>query len=361
MKKFVAVALSALLSVSLLAGCKGAKGASESALESAPASATPSAAESAPSEEPASSEQKTAGEKTAVRVASLKGPTSIGLVKLMDDAEKGEAANDYSFTIAGTADEIVPKLVKGDLDLAAVPANLASVLYGKTQAGISVLAVNTLGVLYLVETGDTIHSIADLKGKTIYSTGKGTTPEYALNYVLSANGIDPEKDLTVEYKSESTEVAALLSQGDNAIAMLPQPYVATVQSKNDKVRIALNLTEEWDKVQGENKSALITGVVIARNEFISENPEALDAFLNEYQKSIAFANDSLDESAALTEKYGIVPAAAIAKKAIPYCNITFIEGTEMKEKLGGYLKTLFDQNPQSVGGALPDDAFYFSR
>ena len=357
MKKIMAVALSALLSISLLAGCGGGAGASESA----PESATSSTPESSKSGEPVSSGQEASDEKTAVRVASLKGPTSIGLVKLMDDAEKSGAANDYSFTIAGTADEIVPKLVKGELDLAAVPANLASVLYGKTQGQISVLAVNTLGVLYLVETGDTIHSVADLKGKTIYSTGKGTTPEYALNYVLSANGIDPEKDLTVEYKSESTEVAALLSQDENAIAMLPQPYVATVQSKNDKLRIALNLTEEWDKVQGENKSALITGVIIARNDFISENPEALDAFLNEYQKSVAFANDNLDESAALTEKYGIVPAAAIAKKAIPYCNITFIEGTEMKEKLSGYLKALFDQNPQSVGGALPDDAFYFSR
>ncbi len=358
MKKIMAVALSALLSISLLAGCGGGAGASES---SALASATSSAPESSKPGEPASSGQEASDEKTAIRVASLKGPTSIGLVKLMDDAEKSGAANDYSFTIAGTADEIVPKLVKGELDLAAVPANLASVLYGKTQGKISVLAVNTLGVLYLVETGDTIHSVADLKGKTIYSTGKGTTPEYALNYVLSANGIDPEKDLTVEYKSESTEVAALLSQDENAIAMLPQPYVATVQSKNDKLRIALNLTEEWDKVQGENKSALITGVIIARNDFISENPEALDAFLNEYQKSVAFANDNLDESAALTEKYGIVPAAAIAKKAIPYCNITFIEGTEMKEKLSGYLKALFDQNPQSVGGTLPDDAFYFSR
>ncbi|WP_101910453.1 ABC transporter substrate-binding protein [Marasmitruncus massiliensis] len=357
MKKFMAVALSALLSVSLLAGCGGGSGASESA----PASAVSSPSEAAPSGEPASSEQETAGEKTAIRVASMKGPTSIGLLKLMEDAEKGEAANDYSFAIVGTADEIVPKLVKGELDLAAIPANLASVLYGKTQGEISVLAVNTLGVLYLVETGDTIHSIADLKGKTIYSTGKGTTPEYALNYVLSANGIDPEKDLTVEYKSESTEVAALLSQGENAIAMLPQPYVATVQAKNDKLRIALNMTEEWDKVQGEDKSALITGVVVARNDFISENPEALDTFLNEYQKSVAFANDNLDESAALTEKYGIVPAAAIARQAIPYCNITFIEGTEMKEKLSGYLKALFDQNPQAVGGTLPDDAFYFSR
>lgn len=351
MKKIMAVLLSAVLSISLFAGCAGGSGSSSSASE--PAASAP--------EESAASESLAADVKTTMRVASMKGPTSIGLVKLMDDAEQGTTANDYNFEIVGTADEIVPKLTKGEIDLAAIPANLASVLYSKTEGSISVLAVNTLGVLYLVETGDTIHSVADLKGKTIYSTGKGTTPEYVLNYVLSANHLDPQKDVTVEYKSEATEVAALLSQDQNAIAMLPQPYVATVQAKNENLRVALNMTEEWDKVQGENKSALITGVVVARKDFIGNNPEALDMFLNEYRTSTAFANENVDECAQLTEKYGIVPAAAIAKKAIPYCNITFMENGEMKEKLSGYLQALYDQNPQAVGGKLPDDAFYFSR
>lgn len=354
MKKFMAVLLSAILSVSLFAGCSGGSGASSSASE--PASETQSE-----STEASESSKPATDEKTNIRVASMKGPTSIGLVKLMDDSEKGTTANDYEFKITGTADEIIPNLAKGELDIAAVPANVASVLYQKTEGDISVLAINTLGVLYLVETGDTIQSVEDLKGKTIYSTGKGTTPEYVLNYVLTANGIDPQNDLTVEYKSESTEVAALLAQEESAIAMLPQPYITIVQSKNENLRVALDMTEEWDKVQSDEKSGFVTGVVVARNEFIGNNPEALDMFLNEYKDSAAFANDNLDESAALTEKYGIVPAAAIAKKAIPHCNITFIENGEMKEKLSGYLKALYDQNPQAVGGTLPDDAFYFSR
>lgn len=350
MKKFMAVMLSAILSVTLFAGCSN--NSDDSTILSQAQSA-----QSVPEE----ISGPVADDRTVIQVASMKGPTSIGLVKLMDDAEKEETQNAYEFKITGTPDEITPKLAKGELDIAAVPANVASVLYNKTEGAISVLAINTLGVLYVVETGDTVQSMDDLKGKTIYSTGKGATPEYALNYVLNANGISPQEDMTIEYKSEATEVAALLSQQENAIAMLPQPYVSIVQSKNENLRVALDLTEEWDKVQGEEKSGLVTGVVVARNDFISENPEALDVFLQEYQKSTEFANENLDESAALTEKFGIVPAAAVAKKAIPNCNITFIENGEMKEKLSGYLKALYDQNPQAVGGALPDDAFYYSR
>jgi NitT/TauT family transport system substrate-binding protein len=295
-------------------------------------------------------------EKTDIKIAALKGATAIGMVKLMEDASNATAANNYQFTVAGTADEITAGLMKGDFDVAAVPCNLASVLYNKTEGQIKLAGINTLGVLYIVETGDTIKTVEDLKGKTIYSTGIGTTPQYTLNYLLSSYGIDPEKDVTIEYKAEATEVAAMLTEADNAIAMLPQPYVTTVLMSNDKVRIALDVAKEWEAVNKD--SSVVTGVVVVRKQFLEENPDAFAAFLEEYKLSAEYANTNLEEASALVEKYGIFKAAPV-KKAIPYCNITLITGEEMKTKVGGYLQTLFDQNPQSVGGKLPADDFYY--
>ncbi len=307
-------------------------------------------------------ESSAAAEKAAVNVGALKGPTAMGMVKLMEDNEAGSAANDYTFTIAAAIDEVTPKIVQGEFDIAAVPANVASVLYNNTGGAVSVLAVNTLGVLYIVETGDSIHSVEDLKGKTIYASGKGATPEYALNYILEKNGLDPETDVTIEYKSEHTECVAALLADENAIAMLPQPFVTTAQANSDNIRIALDLTEEWEKVQETEteKSALITGVVVVRNEFLEAHPDAVNAFLDEYAASVEYVNANVTEAAALIEKQDIV-TAAVAEKALPYCNITFIEGDEMKTQLSGYLATLLEQNPEAIGGSLPDDAFYYVR
>ena len=279
------------------------------------------------------------------------------MVKLMEDSASGTAANNYQFTVAGAADEITAGLLKGDFDVAAVPCNLASVLYNKTEGQIKLAGINTLGVLYIVETGDTIKTVEDLKGKTIYSTGIGTTPQYTLNYLLTSYGIDPEKDVTIEYKAESTEVAAILSEAENAIAMLPQPYVTTVLMSNDKVRIALDVAKEWEAVN-KDESTVVTGVVVVRKQFLEENTDTVNAFLKEYKLSADFANTNIDEASSLVEKYGIFKAAPI-KKAIPYCNITMITGDEMKTKVSGYLQTLFDQNPQAVGGKLPAEDFYY--
>ena len=305
-----------------------------------------------PTEEPAA-------ERTTFRIASLKGPTTMGMVKLMTDAEAASAKHDYQVNMYGTADEIVPQLVNGELDVALLPCNLASVLYKKMEGAVQVAAVNTLGVLYVVETGESVKTFADLKGKTILSTGKGTTPEYALNYLLKENGLDPTKDVTVEFKSESTEIAAMLAKSDNVIAVLPQPYVAVVQAQNTKVRIALSLTAEWGKVSTD--SSMVTGVLVVRKAFAEENPVAFAEFLEEYKASTEYANTNVAETAVLVEKYGIVPKAAIAEKAIPLCNIVCIEGDEMKQAVSGYLQVLFDADPKSVGGALPDDGFYYEK
>lgn len=300
---------------------------------------------------------------TDVRVTALKGPTAMGMVELMNEAESGAVnGNAYDFTIASAVDEVSPKLVKGETDIAAVPANLAAVLYNNTEGQVEVLAVNTLGVLYIVESGDSIGSVEDLRGKTIYASGKGATPEYALNYILTENGIDPEKDVTIEWKSEHAECVAALAEDADGIAMLPQPFVTTAQTKKETLRTALDLTEEWNKIQKSEGTAgtLVTGVTVVRTAFAKEHPEAVADFMEAYQASVSYVTENTDEAAELIGDYDIVPEA-VAKKALPACNIVCITGDEMKEKLSGYLGVLKDQNPEAVGGELPGDDFYYSE
>ena len=298
-------------------------------------------------------------EQVTLRLGGLKGATSIGMVKLLDDAEKGETRNTYDFTMAAAADELSPLMIKGEMDVLAVPANLASILYNKTEGKVQFAAVNTLGVIYIVEKGgDTVQSVADLKGKTIYATGKGTTPEYALRYLLSMHGLDMDKDVTMEWKSEPTETVAAMKMQDNAVAMIPQPFVTVAQGQVENLRVALDLTKEWNAL--DNGSMFITAGLIVRKEFAEKNPEVFQAFLNEYKASTEYVNQNPAEAAQLVEYYGIVKAA-VAEKAIPHCNITYIEGEEMKTALSGYLQVLFDMNPAAVGGKLPGEDFYYGK
>lgn len=355
-KKIVSVLLAATLAVSVISGCQGTENSSEEENQST---------ENAVEEETQDKEKeiRETAEAVDVNVTALKGPTAMGMVKFMDDADQGNITSEnYHFSIAASADEVTPKLVQGETDIAAVPANLASVLYNNTDGQVQVLAINTLGVLYIVESGDTVQSVADLKGKTIYASGKGSTPEYSLRYILSANGIDPDTDVTIEWKSEHSECVAALSSTENAIAMLPQPFVTTAQSKNPAIRTALDLTEEWDRVQEtqEIKSSLLTGVVVARTEFVEENPEAVEDFMDNYEASVNYVNENTQEAAKLVGQYDIV-AEEVAKTALPECNIVFIDGSEMKGKLSGYLEVLKEQNPEAVGGEVPGDEFYYSR
>ena len=292
-----------------------------------------------------------------MRIAGLKGPTTMGMVQLMEQARQGQTNYDYQVEMYGTADEIVPKIVSGEIDAAAIPANLASVLYNNTDGAVEVAAINTLGVLYVVENGESIQSVEDLRGKTIYSTGKGTTPEFVLNYILTQNGLKPGVDVMIEYKSEATEVAAMLAGSTEAVAVLPQPYVTAVQMQNSDVRVALDLTEEWDKVS--DSGSLVTGVLVVRTDFLQENPEVFDDFLSTYQESIEWVNANTEQAGELVAEFGIVEKAPVAEKALPACNITYIDGEEMQTMLSGYLQVLYEQMPQSVGGALPDEAFYY--
>ena len=291
-----------------------------------------------------------------VRIGSLKGPTSMGLVELMEKAEKGEAEVNCEFTVAAAADEINAAFLKGDLDIVLIPANVASVLYNKTDGQVAVLDINTLGVLYLLENGETVRSSADLKGRTVYLPGKGTTPDYALQYILSQNGLTAE-DVDLQYKSEAAEVISALGEEPEALGLLPQPAVTTACMQNEGLRIALDLTEEWDRVSTD--SSLVTGVTLVRREFLEQHESAVQAFLSAHAESTDFTNENVEQAAEMTASLEIVPKAPIAAQAIPYCNITCITGTDMQTALSGYLTVLAGQNPEAVGGALPAEDFYY--
>ena len=287
-------------------------------------------------------------------VYSLKGPTSMGLVKLLDDNDKELTVNRYHSEMCAAADEVTAALVSGKADIALLPANAAAALFNKA-GGFSVVGINTLGVLYVVENGETVQSVADLAGKTVYLTGKGTVPEYSLRYVLSAAGI--EDQVTLEFKSEPQEVVAAIGEDVTSIGMLPQPFVTAALAQNEGLRIALSLTEEWAKLT--DGSTFITGVTVVRNEILEQYPAQVAAFIQEAAESVAFVNEHPDQAAPMIAELGIVAKAPLAQKAIPFCNLVCITGQEMKEQLSAYLQTLFDQNPKAVGGAMPADAFYY--
>ena len=292
--------------------------------------------------------ETTAVLKQQIKVAALKGPTAIGMVQLMENAKEQTAKNDYEFQIAATADEFSADLIKGNVALAALPCNAAATLYNKSNGKIRILGINTLGVLSILDTGDSVQKVADLKGKTVYTTGKGTTPEYTLRYLLSSAGLNPDSDVTIEFKSEAAEVAAVMANAgtEEVIAMLQQP----------DTRIALDVTEEWEKLNGSD-STVVTGVLVVNTEFYKNNRQAVDDFLKEYKSSVQYVNSNVDGAAQLVEDFDIFKAA-VAKKAIPKCNITLITGQEMQDKVEKYLKVLCDANPNAVGGQMPDDGFY---
>lgn len=297
-------------------------------------------------------------EEEAVQVGSLKGPTSMGIVSMMQKAQNGETDIPYEFTMVTAADELLAKVISGDVDIAMVPANVASVLYNKTEGKVRVIDVNTLGVLYVAESGESVQSVKDLAGKTIYLTGKGTSPDYVLQYLLSENGLTTE-DVKLEYKSEATEVVSALVQDETAIGLLPQPFVTVACMQNENLRVALDLTQEWENVQGEGGSSLLTGVTITREDFLAEHEDAVQDFLAEHEESAAYTNEHPEEASELIAAQGIIEKALVAQKAIPYCNITCVTGDEMKTAVEGYLQVLYDLDASSVGGALPAEDFYY--
>ena len=371
--------LAAVLAASMLAGCGASttpqattaavteanagdqetSAAAEETTAAETAQATEAAAETTAAaektEETSAAEVLTIGEASdeVLRVGSLKGPTTMGLVNLMSEVESG-AKNGYSFEMQSQPDVIMSELVSGKLDIALLPANVAAVAYNKTKHGVSAIDINTLGVLYCVTGDENIKSVKDLAGKTVLSTGQGASPEYVLNYLLEKNGVT---DCDVQFKSEATEIAALLKQDPAQIAILPQPFVTVATAQNDQLKVAFSLTDEWKSVSPDSK--LLTGVTVVRNEVLENRAAEVDQFIADHQASTEKAATDVDATAELVAKYGIIAKAPVAKKALPNCNIVAIAGDEMKTDLAGYLQVLFDANPKSVGGTMPDDDFYY--
>ena len=289
-------------------------------------------------------------EAVTLNIAALKGPTAMGMVELMETS-----GDNYSFTLEGSPDAIVPQLAKGEIDIAAVPANLAAVIYNNTKS-VKVIAVNTLGVLYLVGNGEVdIKSREDLLGKTIYSAGKGSTPQYALESILSALNLVDGKDVYVEWKSEHAECVAALLNDTESIAMLPQPFATSALMQNKNLSIVLDLNDLWEGING---SPLITGCLIARSEVVEKYPRAVESFLSLYASSVDWVNSNNGDAALLIEKYGIIKAS-VAEKALPYCNIVCMRGEDMKKALNIYYNSLYSLNPKSVGGSIPGEEIYF--
>lgn len=289
-----------------------------------------------------------------LNVYSLKGPTTMGFVTVLDDSEQGKTLLRYESTVCTAADEVTAAIVSGKADIAMLPANAAAALYNKA-GGFSVIAINTLGVLYVVENGDTVESVEDLAGKTICLTGKGTTPEYSLRYLLAAYGI--EDQVTLEFKSEAQEVIAAMAADVAVIGLLPQPFVTAAMAQNENLRIALDLNSEWDTVSAD--SSLVTGVTVARTELIEEHPDIIRAFLKDASVGVDEVVSNPERAGQLIADLGIVAKAPIAQKAISFCNLVCITDEGMKDMLSGYLQTLYDQNPKAVGEKMPDDSFYY--
>ena len=306
-------------------------------------------------QQPDTQEEPTAAE---INLYVLSGPTGIGAMNLWAAADAGETENTYHITMPGANDEVVAALSNGEADIAAVATNLAATLYNKTSGGVTVLAVNTLGVLSMLSNGQEAATVSDLKGKTIYAPGQGANPEYILRYVLSGNGLDPDKDVTLRFVGEGSELLTVWQSDPEAIIMAPQPVATSILMQNENAKTLFDMTEEWDKIAGGD-STLMMGCVIVRNEFLQANPGAVELFLQEYAASIEKAQSDVEGTAALCEQYGLIPKAALAQKAIPSCGLTFVTGAEMKTGLSGYLQVMFDANPKSVGGALPGDNFYY--
>ncbi len=321
---------------------------------------TPSDETSQPADSAPESVEESVPTETAptLTISAIQGPTGVGLVNLMAADTAKTAVLDYEFTVCTTPQEAMTKLTNGDVLLASVPTNVAATLYNKTNGGIRILAINTGNVLSILENGNTIQSVADLKGKTIYSTGQGANPEYVLRHLLTKNGLDPDKDVTIEFLAENTELATMLASGKASVALVPQPVATTAMLNNQALRVALDVGAEWARITTDG-SQPVMGCLIAKADTVAKYPQTIATFLTEYEASIKAANADVATTATHCETYGIIAKAAVAKAAIPHCGLQFTAGADMQKLLQGYYEVLFNANPSAVGGAVPEAAFYY--
>ena len=295
---------------------------------------------------------------TTIRVGAMSGPTAMGLVKLMEDSKNGNTVNNYEFMdLATDASALVAPMASGELDIAAVPSNLAATLYNNTEHNVIVVAINNLGVLNLVARGDSVNSISDLSGKKIYATGQGAVPEYTIRYVLDGNGINPENDVEIQWCADTTEALSYITEAKDAIAILPQPFATAACAQVEDLKIVEDLNDSWAKLNPGCE--IVTGVIVANASFAKEHKGALDEFLKEYKASVEYTSTNPEESANLIVDFGIVKAAPLAQKALPGCHLQYLDGEDMKKALNGFLEIVYNMNPKAVGGTMPDDGFYY--
>ena len=358
MKKKIISIIAAAVVMALLAAC--GSGQAQPATAAAPettAAPVTETAETAPETEPETETETehVQDDSVKVNVVALSGPTGMGLAYLNSKSDQGGTDYRYDFSYASAPDQVTGGLISGEIQIAALPVNLAAVLYNKTEGEILTAAVNTLGVIYIVENGDTVHSLADLEGKKLVASGQGSTPEYVLNYLLEKNGLTDKVE--VEYVSEHDEAVTALVSGSTDLVMIPEPKVTAALSQLEGARIAVSLTEEWDKI---SDAQLITGVIAVQKSFADEHPEILASFLEDYSESVEWTNANMEDAAQLIEEYGIIPKAPVALKALPNCNIVYISGEDMVRSVTEMLETLYNANPASVGGAVPGDEMFYT-
>ena len=348
MKKRISALLASVMALTMFTGC----------FKQTPPAVEPSPAPLPEVVEPAPEVPEDPEGVTPINFSVISGPTGVGAAQMMTKIEQGETAMTYNYAVAASNEEITPALINGSLDIAAIATNLAANLNAKTEGGIQVLGINTLGVLYILEKGDTVHEMSDLRGKTLYapSNTKGANPEHILNHLLTKSDVDPS-EVNIEWLTPQ-EITAKMTTEDAGICMLPVPAATAVLVKDAGVREAISLSEAWEDIEG---SPLPMGCVVARTAFVKENPDAVASFLSEYEQSISFIADEANraEASEMVASYGITPNAAIAAKAIPQCNLTLITGEEMKDTLESYYRILFKNNPDSIGGSMPYDDFYY--
>lgn len=299
-------------------------------------------------------------DRTEMRVATIQGPAGIGMVQLMEENEKQASLNRYDFLVESSAQNLASLVISGQVDIACVPTNLAATLYNKTDGDTRLAALYTLGMLYVIENGNTITQFEDLRGKTLHVSGQGSVPQYAIEYVLDGYGLTDEVE--VIYYADHDELAALAASGSVDLCMLPEPKVTAALAQNPDLRVALDVTEGWAEAAELNEdsdSVLTMGGVVIRAAFLDEHPDAVKTFLSEYKTSVEYATDSIHETSLLVEKFGIMPNAAIAEKAIPNCNIAYLDGEDMVASIRTFYEVLFASNPQSIGGLIPLDDFYY--
>lgn len=304
-----------------------------------------------PAPKPSASETK----KQNVVIAGLKGPTSIGMIKLIDEKALNDNKYNVEYVAESAPDALMAKIIGGEIQISSLPINLASTIYNKTNGEIQIAAVNTIGNLYIIGNSDII-SLDDLKGKTLAISSKGATHDYAMNYILANKKLSEE--VTIKYFPDHASLAQSVIGEDSKVALLPQPFVTQALVNNNKVKILLDLNKEWKSV---TDIELYTGCIVVNKKFAQNNKEFVKNFFSQYKISVDWVNNNPKDAALLVEKNGIMLNATIIEKAIPYSGITFKKAFEDKDNLNKFYKILFDSNPASIGGKLPDEGFYYKE